>query len=185
MSDAHHQAQVRVVSDGEGGVRRFYRVNGNRTLHDPRAWVTTTNTWRAPPDPTDTHSLAATRRIGPRRRRRFARLSDLIAFRRLSRLASRAREDAIDDDSLGYTYEELLELDDRNVRCGLSKDELAGLGCFEAAKEHMNQTCHICLEGVEYAAVMVELECSHMYHKDCIHTWLKQKRSCPTCRSEL
>lgn len=117
----------------------------------------------------------------PSTRRRFGRLAEFLA----GRVGRRVDRDDGEDDSLGLTYEELLELDDRNVRCGLSKDELAGLCTFEAKKEHMNQTCHICLEGVEYGVVLVELECAHVYHKGCIHTWLKQKRSCPTCRSEI
>lgn len=93
--------------------------------------------------------------------------------------------EGFEDDTLELTYEELLELDDRNVRCGLSKDELEELVTFYAGKEHMNATCHICLEGVEYGVVLVELECAHVYHKTCIHTWLRQKRSCPTCRCEI
>lgn len=90
-----------------------------------------------------------------------------------------------ENDSLGWTYEELLELDNRNVQCGLSKDDLNELMTFNAEKEHMNQICQICLEGVEHGAVLVELECGHVYHRHCIHTWLKQKRSCPTCRSDV
>ncbi|CDF36689.1 unnamed protein product [Chondrus crispus] len=109
----------------------------------------------------------------------------MSAFRRWARLRHRVRDEMDDNESLGLTYEELIELEERNVMCGLSKAELVGLGHFEAGKEHMNQTCHICLEGVEYAAVLVQLKCSHAYHKECIHKWLSRKRSCPTCRSEL
>lgn len=92
--------------------------------------------------------------------------------------------DDTENDSLGWTYEELLELDNRNVQCGLSKDDLDELIAYPAEKQHMNQVCQICLEGVEYGVVLVELECAHVFHKHCIHTWLKQKNSCPTCRSE-
>ncbi|KAI0566617.1 hypothetical protein FGB62_7g450 [Gracilaria domingensis] len=121
----------------------------------------------------------ATRPYRPHSRRR---LIDFLGFRISRRRAPVARDD---DDSLGLTYEELLELDDGNVRCGLSKDELDDLATFEATKEHMSMDCHICLERFEYGASLVMLSCDHVYHKHCIHTWLKQKRSCPICRCDL
>lgn len=122
------------------------------------------------------------------RRRRVARLSDLLAWR-LRRVdgfgGGGMRDFDIDgeNDSLGLTYEELLQLDDANVKCGLSNDELADLGCFSASKEHAANDCHICLDAVDFGAEIVALSCRHVFHKHCIHTWLKMKRSCPICRS--
>lgn len=112
----------------------------------------------------------------------MSRLTDFLAWR-VSRRASSTHPR--DDDSLGLTYEELLELDDGNVTCGLSKDELVKLNTVEASKDHMNDDCHICLDRVGFGAQLVVLPCEHKFHKSCIHTWLKQKRSCPICRREL
>lgn len=171
----------------------------NRLLHRPRpppdpprpAWlhfayarsmpvmVEERADWETPYDASH-GGASARRRITSRRR--FGRLTDFLAWRMYRRTLD---VDDEEDDSLGLTYEELLELDNRNVKCGLSDDELATLDTFAARKEHMSAACHICLEGVEYAAALVRLDCNHTFHQHCIHRWLKQKRSCPTCRSEL
>lgn len=126
--------------------------------------------------------VANARRRMPAARRRFGRLAEFLAWR-MYRRGQDGREE--DEDGFDLTYEQLLALDDRNVRRGLSNDELAALNTFPAEKEHMSIDCHICLEGVEYATTLVALSCSHVYHDHCIHRWLKQKRSCPTCRSDL
>ncbi|CAN8068777.1 unnamed protein product [Agarophyton chilense] len=123
-----------------------------------------------------------TRPYRPHTIRRVPRLTHFLGFRISRRRAPTPRDD---DDSLGLTYEELLELDDGNVRCGLSKHELDHLTTFEATKDHMTMDCHICLDRFDYAVPLVMLSCDHVYHKHCIHTWLKQKRSCPICRCDL
>lgn len=45
--------------------------------------------------------------------------------------------------------------------------------------------CHICLDAIETGAIVVRLTCGHVFHKQCIHTWLKIRRSCPMCRCSL
>lgn len=87
------------------------------------------------------------------------------------------------DDDMG-TYEELLMLDEQNVVRGLDEAELAAIPVCDAVKEHLQHTCHICLDGFSYGDRVAHLACSHFYHKDCIYKWLRQKRTCPTCRHE-
>jgi hypothetical protein len=89
-----------------------------------------------------------------------------------------------EDDSLGYTYEELLVLEERNVRLGMSEEDFAALPTREAVKEHLQFICHICLDYFDYGNQVSTLPCAHFYHKACIHKWLVQKRTCPTCRTE-
>lgn len=137
--------------------------------------------WETPYDPAAHGGGSARRRMGSTRRRRVSRLTDFLAWR----MRRGVEGDEGENDSLGLTYEELLQLDDGNVKCGLSNDELVELGWLEAGKEHMCHDCHICLEGVEFGAEVVRLRCDHLFHKGCIHTWLKMKRSCPSCRCEL
>ncbi|KAL0699528.1 hypothetical protein Bca4012_055650 [Brassica carinata] len=47
-----------------------------------------------------------------------------------------------------------------------------------------DDSCCICLEkyGEKKRAVR-KLECTHMFHLDCIEEWLKVKRTCPLCQS--
>ncbi len=44
------------------------------------------------------------------------------------------------------------------------------------------EECCICYEGLKSENVVVRLSCDHMYHKECIEEWFKEKRICPYCR---
>lgn len=124
--------------------------------------------------------LSARRRL-PGTRRRVARLADFLAWR-----VSRRQEE---EESLGLSYEQLLELDAGNVRCGLSKEEISDLRdvVVERGSEWdcSDACCHICLEAFDVGECLVVLKCRHAFHRLCGTTWLKQKRSCPICRCEL
>ena len=45
--------------------------------------------------------------------------------------------------------------------------------------------CSICCEAVTVQSVAVRLPCSHVFHPNCIDTWLRQNHTCPICRSSL
>ncbi|PON85064.1 43kDa postsynaptic protein [Trema orientale] len=52
---------------------------------------------------------------------------------------------------------------------------------------HGDQYCTICLEKMSFDQdgddqKLVEMPCSHVYHKDCIEQWLKTSHMCPLCR---
>lgn len=47
----------------------------------------------------------------------------------------------------------------------------------EAAEEE--ESCSICLEELSAA---LRMPCSHMFHRECIQTWLRKSRCCPLCR---
>ena len=50
-------------------------------------------------------------------------------------------------------------------------------------KKHI-ESCSICLEKID--AEYGELECGHIYHIDCIKTWLmRHSLSCPYCRIKV
>ncbi|CAH8277779.1 unnamed protein product [Arabidopsis lyrata] len=43
--------------------------------------------------------------------------------------------------------------------------------------------CSICLEEFEDGHAIVRInKCRHVFHRFCIVSWLKQKRTCPNCR---
>lgn len=151
-----------------------YAAHRMPVMYDERA------DWDTPYDPSRFGGHSARRRLHTRRRR-VTRLTDFLAWR----MRRGVDGDDGENDSLGLTYEELLQLDDANVKCGLSNEELARLGCFLATKDHMHDDCHICLDAIDFGAQIVRLTCNHAFHRSCIHTWLKLKRTCPICRCEL
>lgn len=52
------------------------------------------------------------------------------------------------------------------------------------------EKCTICFENVVSPASCREeegktLECSHIFHRECIGEWLKYKHNCPVCRAHV
>ncbi|KAK1377388.1 hypothetical protein POM88_033581 [Heracleum sosnowskyi] len=46
-------------------------------------------------------------------------------------------------------------------------------------------TCSVCLEDLRPWMKFKKLPCSHIFHPTCIDHWLKEKTSCPNCRTQL
>ncbi len=46
-------------------------------------------------------------------------------------------------------------------------------------------SCSVCKDDFEIKQDVTVLPCKHVFHDDCILTWLKERNSCPTCRHEL
>ena len=47
------------------------------------------------------------------------------------------------------------------------------------------QECVICMVDIEVGETIRYLPCAHMFHKNCVDTWLMRSLSCPTCMEEL
>ena len=47
------------------------------------------------------------------------------------------------------------------------------------------QNCAICLEVLARGSQVSRMPCSHLYHQDCIFSWLERNRSCPLCRYQI
>jgi deltex-like protein len=64
----------------------------------------------------------------------------------------------------------------------LSKDDVQELAT--AAGEAFDGTCPICLTEVSGTddCPAFQLQCGHLYHKDCIQHWFQNKKKCPTCQ---
>lgn len=48
-------------------------------------------------------------------------------------------------------------------------------------------SCYICLHDIDPEAKATEemsreLDCHHIFHRECIGEWLKRAKTCPTCR---
>ena len=41
--------------------------------------------------------------------------------------------------------------------------------------------CVICLENMKYNEDLIMINCSHIYHKECIQQWLNRNSICPLC----
>ena len=47
------------------------------------------------------------------------------------------------------------------------------------------ESCSVCRDEFVEKNKVVELCCSHCFHKNCIKPWLKTHNTCPVCRIEL
>ena len=45
--------------------------------------------------------------------------------------------------------------------------------------------CSICLEKYKKKDQIIDLECNHVFHKECIKLWLNKNNSCPQCRENI
>lgn len=45
--------------------------------------------------------------------------------------------------------------------------------------------CSICLETYKVNDKILNLNCRHGYHKDCLKTWLSKNNTCPQCRENI
>ena len=74
-----------------------------------------------------------------------------------------------------------------------SKENLNKLKKFDMNEKYCKKengkvevpNCCICLDNIEMGAKTILLPCGHMFHCDCILTWLKKNNTCPMCRFEI
>jgi len=76
-----------------------------------------------------------------------------------------------------------------NVR-GASKREINKIPIekfsrAEFAEKGFDENCSICLADFETSEITRILRCKHVYHKECIDSWLTLNGTCPICRSEV
>ena len=45
--------------------------------------------------------------------------------------------------------------------------------------------CSICLEQYKLNEKIIQLDCDHIFHKECLNLWLKKNNSCPICRDNI
>ena len=51
--------------------------------------------------------------------------------------------------------------------------------------EQPEDVCSICLEEFEYNQELKKLKCNHIFHKECLESWINDKKICPLCRCDI
>lgn len=88
------------------------------------------------------------------------------------------------------TYEELLELEEKvgNVSKGLNKAQIKKIPRFIYQKnKHKNieSKCVVCQYEFKNGDNITKLTCGHVFHTDCVDTWLSKNKVCPMCHKEI
>ena len=77
-------------------------------------------------------------------------------------------------------YEFLLQLDESIPTKTVSDRKLANLREDSTTKEHVCESCGVCMENYEVGQSRKILPCQHAFHSNCIETWLGQSSNkCP------
>ena len=91
-----------------------------------------------------------------------------------------------EDDFTADDYEELLKLDECNIKRGLPQQKIAALPTKKfSAREVVNEKCCICLEKFTKSQSLKVLPCSHKFHGKCIDKWLRERARCPICMKDV
>eukprot|EP00300_Choanocystis_sp_HF-7_P021970 c21082_g1_i1.p1 GENE.c21082_g1_i1~~c21082_g1_i1.p1 ORF type:complete len:331 (+),score=47.17 c21082_g1_i1:3-995(+) len=53
------------------------------------------------------------------------------------------------------------------------------------AHQEQGLECAVCMDAFEIETQSLKMPCAHLFHSDCLGTWLQQHNSCPVCRHEL
>ncbi|XP_006354695.1 probable E3 ubiquitin-protein ligase RHA2B [Solanum tuberosum] len=68
-------------------------------------------------------------------------------------------------------------------------DEKNPVSRFKTASinpDGFSDTCAVCLSAFEDGEQVRKLKCKHIFHKDCLDTWLQQdSATCPLCRNKV
>ena len=77
-------------------------------------------------------------------------------------------------------YEVLLRLDERVQRRTVNKSVFDSLLTVNVNESHLNEQCAICMEEYMLGQALKRLPCSHLFHGNCIETYLKNfSTQCP------
>jgi len=66
---------------------------------------------------------------------------------------------------------------------GLTTTELDGCEIIKwKEKQDAENACTVCLSAFEEGDTLRKLACRHMFHRDCVDTWLNRSPFCPMCK---
>ena len=71
-----------------------------------------------------------------------------------------------------------------HVQIGFSDDDINKIP--EIQNQQIEQIdCSICIEFVKQNEIIKDLNCKHIFHKNCLIEWLRRNKNCPNCRIEI
>jgi hypothetical protein len=56
---------------------------------------------------------------------------------------------------------------------------------FLTNEEHTKEMCSVCLSNFNTNENLIQLDCKHFSHTECLNEWVKYKTECPVCRSNI
>ncbi|CAN7038957.1 unnamed protein product [Brassica rapa subsp. trilocularis] len=65
------------------------------------------------------------------------------------------------------------------------KDSSCQVWASQVKRQVAETDCPVCLTKLSSAESRMELQCSHVFHRDCVIKWLKKNPSCPICRTNI
>jgi len=68
-----------------------------------------------------------------------------------------------------------------------SATAVEGLDKITISQEHIDKEmeCAVCMDAFVVESVTFQMPCAHLFHENCLRSWLGQHNSCPVCRHEL
>lgn len=88
------------------------------------------------------------------------------------------------------TYEQLLDLEEKvgSVSKGLSKKQIKRIPkvIYNKSKfRNDDNKCVVCQYDFKNGENVTKLSCGHLFHSDCVDTWLYNNKVCPMCHKEI
>jgi len=62
---------------------------------------------------------------------------------------------------------------------------IENLNTLIVCNELPENNCSICLDEFKNEDILKKLNCSHIFHKDCLAPWINNNKSCPLCRTDI
>ena len=106
---------------------------------------------------------------------------------------SKIEQDIIDQlypDPDKMTYEQLLELEENvgSVSKGLTKAQIKKIPkiiYYSYKFKNDDNKCVVCQYEFKNGEEVTQLNCGHLFHSDCVDTWLSKNKVCPMCHKEI
>ena len=108
----------------------------------------------------------------------------------LQRAIEESKEGGAEPNPDSMTYEQLMELGERNgaVSKGLTRAQINAIRerAFVRNGDTSEDTCSICFDVFSKFQKYKKLpKCGHEYHSKCIDRWLGDQKHCPMCNEDV